>query len=62
MNTQPKQQFGHNERVSLEKHKTSVEAIDAIGDDHHAVLTYISVLYNEWFANTRSPAPIHGIY
>lgn len=41
MDTQSKQQFSHNEKVSLEKHEASVDTIDAIGDDHHAVLTTI---------------------
>jgi len=41
MDTQSKQQFSHDEKVSLEKHETSVDTIEAIGDDHHAVLTTI---------------------
>ena len=41
MDTQSKQQFSHDEKVSLEKHEAFVDTIDAIGDDHHAALTTI---------------------
>jgi len=36
-----KEQFSHVEKASLEKHETSVGAIDTVGTDHHAVLTTI---------------------
>jgi hypothetical protein len=41
MDIESKQQSSHAEKASLEKDETFVEAIDAIGDDHHAVLTTI---------------------
>lgn len=39
--TESKRQSSHVGKVSLEKHETFVDAIDAIGDDHHAILTTI---------------------
>jgi MFS family permease len=41
MNNECRQQFSNVEKVSLEKHETSVDASDTIGNDHHAVLTSI---------------------
>lgn len=41
MDIKSKQQPSHAEKVSLEKNETFVDAIVAIGDDHHAVLTTI---------------------
>jgi MFS family permease len=41
MNNESSQQFDNVKKVSPEKHETSVDTIDAIGNDHHAVLTTI---------------------
>lgn len=40
MDVQSNEKLG-NEKASLEKQETSVETIDSIGNDHHAVLTTI---------------------